>query len=73
MSVLDLEKARKSAEEKIGIEIDDEVAAKVLAYASRKCAINRNGSDYLPILYENELCDFYMRAAINLIGACAHV
>ena len=73
MSEIDLEKAKNAAEKKMGIEIDDEVAKSVLAYAARKCAVIRNGLDYLPILYENELCDFYTRTAINLKGAAAYV
>lgn len=73
MIVIDLGKARKTASDKLGIEIDDDVAKRVLEYAARKCAINKLSIEYLPVLYENELKDFYTRAVINLIGAAEYV
>ncbi len=73
MSLLDLVKAKESAEEKLGFEIDSETAASVLAHAARKCVLLNKGTDYLGILYENELRDHYMRMAINLKGAMANV
>lgn len=41
----------------------------ILTYTIRKCELNGKGSDYIPILYENELRDFLMRREINLRGA----
>lgn len=61
-------KARESAERTLGFAIDDETAEEVLAYAKRKCELNRKPDEYLPLLYENELTDYFMRLAINLRG-----
>ena len=73
MCLLDLAKAKEAAEEKLGFEIDDETAAAVLAYSARKCIANGKGTDYLPLLYENELRDHYTRMAINTAWAMAYV
>lgn len=73
MRLLELAKAKMAAEDELGFEIPDEVAGKVLDYSVRKCVVNGKGSDYLPILYENELRDYYMRLAINLKGAMVNV
>ena len=61
-------KAKESAEKALGFSIDDETAEEVLAYAKRKCELNRKPESYLPLLYENELTDHYMRLAITLRG-----
>lgn len=73
MCLLELVNAKKAAEENIGIEIPDEVASGVLDYSIRKCEVAGKGLDYLPLLFENELRDYYMRLAINLKGAMACV
>jgi len=65
--------ARRSAERTLGFAIDDDVAEKVLAYAKRKCEVNRKPDDYLPLLYEDELRDYFMRLNINLRGEQNHV
>ena len=69
MCLLDLAKAKTAAEEHLGFEIPEDVAGQVLAYSCRKCMVNGKGTDYLPVLYENELRDYYMRLSINLKGA----
>ena len=61
-------KARESTERTLGFAIDDETAEEVLAYAKRKCELNHKEDVYLPLLYENELTDYFMRLAINLRG-----
>lgn len=61
-------KARESAERTLGFAIDDETAEEVLAYAKRKCELNHKPDEYLPLLYENEMTDYFMRLAINLRG-----
>ena len=66
-------KARESAERTLGFVIDDETAEEVLAYAKRKCELNHKPDEYLPLLYENELTDYFMRLAINLRGEMNHV
>lgn len=65
--------ARQSAERTLGFTIDDDVADEVLAYAKRKCELNHKPDDYLPLLYENELTDYFMRLYINLRGELNHV
>lgn len=65
--------ARQSAERTLCFSIDDDVADEVLAYAKRKCELNRKPDDYLPLLYENELTDYFMRLYINLRGELNHV
>ncbi len=64
---------RKSAERALGFSIDDDVADEVLAYAKRKCELNHKPNEYLPLLYENELTDYFMRLQINLRGELNHV
>lgn len=65
---MELEEARARAENTLGFKIPDEVAEEVLSYAERKCAVVRKPKSYLPLLYENELTDYFMRLAINLKG-----
>lgn len=60
--------ARAAAERTLGFRIPDQIAEKVLAHTKRKCELNRKPDSYLPLLYENELTDYYMRLAINLRG-----
>lgn len=66
-------KAREAAERTLGFAIDDETAEEVLAYAKRKCELNHKPDDYLPLLYENELTDYFMRLTINLRGEMNYV
>ena len=73
MRLIELLEAKQAAEEHIGFEIPDDVAWQVLNYSIRKCEVNGKGADYLPILFENELHDYYTRLAINLKGAMACV
>ncbi|MBQ6403800.1 MAG: hypothetical protein IJI27_07835 [Oscillospiraceae bacterium] len=73
MRLIELLEAKQAAEEHIGFEIPDDVAWQVLNYSIRKCEVNGKGAGYLPILFENELRDYYTRLAINLKGAMACV
>ena len=66
-------KARESAERTLGFVIDDETAEEVLDYAKRKCELNHKPDEYLPLLYENEMTDYFMRLAINLRGGMSNV
>ena len=52
--------ARAAAEVTLGFCIPDHIAEEVLAYAKRKCDLNRKPESYLPLLHENELTDYYM-------------
>ena len=45
----------------------DEIA-KVYVYTVRKCEVNGKGSEYVPILFENELTDSLTRLEINRMG-----
>lgn len=69
MCLLELAKAKMAAEERLGFEIPEDVAGEVLDYSVRKCEVNGKGMEYLPILFENELRDYYTRLTINLKGA----
>ncbi len=69
----ELSVARRSAEHTIGFCIPDQIAEEVLVYAKRKCELNRKPDSYLPLLYENELTDYFVRLAINLIGGTGYV
>lgn len=64
----EIAEARASVEKKFGIQIPDEVADEVLRHARRKCELNGKPDSYLPLLYENELADYFMRLVINLKG-----
>ena len=65
----DIEEAVANAEETVGFQIPKDVADAVLDYAKRKCTVCRHPDSYLPLLYENELTDYYMWKAINMRGA----
>lgn len=69
MVTTDVMAAKEAAEKTLGFEIPSEIAQEVLAYAVRKCELNKKPESYLPILYENELTDYYMRLAINSMSA----
>lgn len=66
----ELSEARRRAEETLGFQIPECVAEEVLAYTKRKLEVIRMNEDkpddYLPILYENEITDHYMRISINI-------
>lgn len=68
-----IEAARAAAEETLGFSISDETADKILAYAKRKCSVSGKPESYLPLLYENELTDHFMRMAINMRGEMNYV
>lgn len=63
-----LEAAKEAAEGRLGFEIPGEVAAEVLEYSIHKCEVIGKDDDYLSVLFESELWDYYMRMAINLRG-----
>lgn len=68
-----IEEARTAAEETLGFFIPDGIADDVLIYARRKCSVIGKPESYLPLLYENELTDYFMRLAVNLRGGMIHV
>lgn len=65
--------ARTAAEKTLGYRIPEHVAEEVLAHTKRKCALNRKPDSYLPLLYENEMTDYYMRLEINVRGGMVDV
>ena len=75
MTSLDLTGAKARAEEKLGFEVDPITAMNVLAYAARKCVVNRKDTEYLETLYETELLDHFTRLAITVCSkkGAAHV
>lgn len=65
--------AIESAERKLNKQIPETVWFDVLMYSMRKCmAVGKDG-EYLPILFENELLDHYMRQQFNGEGGCTYV
>ena len=58
----------KQVEDKTGYIFEESEVREVFAYTLRKCEINGKGPDYVPILFENELRDYLMRAYINIRG-----
>lgn len=68
MSADKLTEAREAAESSLGFKIPDVVATSILWYARRKCSLAEQPESYLPLLYETELTDHYMRLEINQKG-----
>ena len=68
MNIEPIRAARAAAERTLGFSIPDAVADEVLAYAKRKCRMVKKPESYLPLLYENELTDYFARLEINLRG-----
>lgn len=64
----DLEQVVRNAEEKLGLFIPDSIAANVFQYAKRKCEVVGQPIEYLPILFENEITDYFLRLAVNMKG-----
>ena len=65
--------AIESAERKLNKQIPDVVCFDVLLHSMRKCMVAGKDEAYLPILFENELLDHYMRQEINEKGGCGNV
>ena len=63
-----IEEARTSAERTLGFVIPRSIAEEVLSFAKFKLKIIEMPDNYLPLLYENELTDYFMRLAINQRG-----
>lgn len=55
-------------ERKLNRDIPNDVSLAVLDHTVRKCERIGKGPEYLPLLFENELSDFYMRQQINAMG-----
>lgn len=64
--------AIKNAENDLEFKIPIEVTEKVLAYAKRKFEVIQANEDkpddYLPILFESELLDYFRRFAVNALS-----
>lgn len=58
----------EDVQKRIGYIFSAQEMRNVLAYTERKCEVNGKGADYIPILFENELRDYLMRAHINFRG-----
>ena len=66
-------KAIELAEQEMGRIIPEGVWLEVLGYSMQKLANIKKPMDYLPILFRNELTDYYARLEINLKGVAIHV
>lgn len=66
-------KAIEAAEAEMGRIIPEGVWVEVLGYSMRKLETIKKPMDYLPILFRNELTDYYARLEINLRGVGNHV
>ena len=58
------ETVRKEAEDK-GFVLSGAEYEALLQYTARKCEINGKGEDYLPLLLEDEIKDYFFRIANN--------
>lgn len=65
--------AVESAESELGFRIPNDVWSEVLVYSHQKLAYIQKPVEYLPILFKNELFDFYTRLEINTKGVANHV
>lgn len=65
--------AIESAERKLNKQIPETVWFDVLMYSMRKCMVVGKEEAYLPILFENELLDHYMRQEFTGKGGCSYV
>lgn len=65
--------AIEATEKELGILIPEDVWVEVLIYSHRKLEHIKKPLEYLPILFRNELADFYARLEINLKGVANHV
>lgn len=66
-------KAIYAAEEQLGRKIPEGVWLEVLGHSYRKLDYIKKPIEYLPILFQNELTDYYARLEINLKGAANYV
>ncbi len=71
MCILEARQCIANAEKRLGFEIDPGIALSVYRYALRKLEAIGKGKDYLPVLYESELYDHFLRMALS--GEPAHV
>lgn len=62
-----------AAEKRLGRQIPAGVWFEVLCYSYRKLDYIKKPIEYLPILFQNELTDYYTRMEINLKGAANYV
>lgn len=65
--------AIEAAEKELGIRIPVDVWVEVLGDSYRKLDYIKKPAEYLPILFRNELMDFYTRLEINMKGVANHV
>lgn len=65
--------ALEAAEQELGVRIPEDVWVEVLIYSQQKLEYIKKPIEYLPILFQNELTDFYARLEINLKGVANHV
>ena len=62
-----------AAEKQLGRKIPEGVWLEVLGYSYRKLDYIKKPMEYLPVLFQTELTDYYARLEINLKGATSYV
>lgn len=65
--------AIESAEKELGVQIPEGVWLEVLSQSFRKLEYIQKPVDYLPVLFRNELTDYYTRMEINMKGVANYV
>lgn len=65
--------AIEAAERELGVHIPEGVWVEVLGNSYLKLENIKKPVEYLPILFKNELTDYYARLEINLKGVANHV
>lgn len=65
--------AIEAAENELGTRIPEDVWLEVLEYSMQKLDQTEKPIEYLPVLFKNELTDYYARLEINLKGVANHV
>lgn len=58
-------KAISIVQDKLGFEISNEVIVDVFNYTARKLSLIGKDDSYFPVLFENELYNYFTRMAVN--------
>ena len=69
----EIKRAIEAAEQLIGFRVPALELADIMDYCKRKLVYIRKDESYLPLLLETEICDYYARQAINLMGGVRYV
>lgn len=64
----EIKRAINAAEALLGIQVPADELADIMDYCKRKLSYIRKDEDYLPLLLETEIVDYYTRLSINFRG-----